>query len=316
MRAVRSTGDLATKVVVENRVDPPGAGETIEVRSASICSSDLLYIGYGLQRVLGHEVAGVRADGTPVVVEAMFGCGTCPACRQGRYNLCPTHTDRALGVTIDGGMAEQYRAPSDRLIPLPAGLDPKDASIVEPAAVAWHAVRLGGASSAASVAVVGAGGLGLLAAVSARHQGVEQVAIEARHPHQRAAAERVGVQVGTTGAFDIVIEAAGTEESLARCADLVAPGGVVVVLGVHMTPTLPLPWHTMFMREARLIPSLGYCAHPDGHREMEDAAAMLAADPDLVDTIITHRYPLEDAPEAFRVATDKSTHAIRVVLEP
>src|SRR5688572_21011951 len=114
MRAVRSTGDLATKVIIADLEEPPGCGELIDVRSASICSSDLLYIGYGLQRILGHEVAGVRADGTPVVVEAMFGCGHCEPCRQGRYNLCPTHTERALGVSIDGGMAEQYRAPANR----------------------------------------------------------------------------------------------------------------------------------------------------------------------------------------------------------
>ena len=316
MKAVRSTGDLTTKVVVEDVDDAPGIGELIDVRSASICSSDLLYIGYGLQRILGHEVAGTRTDGSPVVVEAMFGCGTCAQCADGRYNLCPTHTDRALGVTIDGGMAEYYRAPAERLVPLPPGLEVSDASIVEPAAVAWHAVRLGGTNSTTTVAVVGAGGLGLLAAASARHQGATEVAVEARHPHQRAAAERLGARVGTTGAYDIVIEAGGSEESLARCSELVKPGGVVVVLGVHITPTLPIPWHAMFMREARLIPSLGYCAQPDGHTEMADAANMLATDPDLVDTIITHRFPLDDAAEAFRVAADKTTQAIRVVLEP
>ena len=112
MKAVRSTGDLATKVVVDDVDEPPGIGEVIDVRTASICSSDLMYIGYGLQRILGHEVAGVRADGTAVVVEAMYGCGSCGLCASGRYNLCPTHTDRALGVTIDGGMVEQYRAPA------------------------------------------------------------------------------------------------------------------------------------------------------------------------------------------------------------
>src|SRR3954467_14104430 len=120
MRAVRSTGDPATRVVVEDVPEAPGVGELIDVRSASICSSDLMYIGFGLQMILGHEVAGVRADGTAVVVEAMYGCGTCAMCRHGRYNLCPTHSERALGVSLDGGMTEQYRAPTERLIPLPA----------------------------------------------------------------------------------------------------------------------------------------------------------------------------------------------------
>jgi threonine dehydrogenase-like Zn-dependent dehydrogenase len=71
----------------------------------------------------------------------------------------------------------------------------------------------------------------------------------------------------------------------------------------------------LFHREARLIPSLGYCAH-DGVREMEEAAAMLAENPEIARTVITHRFALEDAPEAFRVASDKASGAIRVVIEP
>jgi threonine dehydrogenase-like Zn-dependent dehydrogenase len=72
----------------------------------------------------------------------------------------------------------------------------------------------------------------------------------------------------------------------------------------------------LFHREARVVPSLGYCATEHGTREMDDAAAMLAADPEIVRTIITHRFPIEDATEAFRVAQDKTSGAIRVVLEP
>ena len=64
-----------------------------------------------------------------------------------------------------------------------------------------------------------------------------------------------------------------------------------------------------------MIPSLGYCAH-DGVREMEEAAAMLAEDPEITRAVITHRFPLEDAQEAFRVAADRGSGAIRVVLEP
>ena len=101
---------------------------------------------------------------------------------------------------------------------------------------------------------------------------------------------------------------------MARCGELVAPGGTIVVLGLHLGP-LQLQWMPLFHREARLIPSLGYCAH-DGVREMEEAAAMLAEDPEIARTVITHRFALEDAPEAFRVAADKASGAIRVVIEP
>jgi threonine dehydrogenase-like Zn-dependent dehydrogenase len=88
-----------------------------------------------------------------------------------------------------------------------------------------------------------------------------------------------------------------------------------VVLGVHTGATVSLPWHTLFMREASVVPSLGYCAH-DGRPEMVDVADMLAEDPEIARAVITHRFPLEDATEAFRVAADRSSGAIRVVLEP
>ena len=112
----------------------------------------------------------------------------------------------------------------------------------------------------------------------------------------------------------MVVEAAGTTESLARAIELVAPSGTVVVLGVHLGK-VELDWMPLFHREARVIPSLGYCRH-EGGREMEDAAAMLADDPEIARTLITHRFPIEDAAEAFRVAGDRSSGAIRVVIEP
>ena len=87
-----------------------------------------------------------------------------------------------------------------------------------------------------------------------------------------------------------------------------------MVLGVHVG-SVDVNWSPLFHREARLLPSLGYCAH-DGRREMEDAVAMLAADPEIARTVITHRFPIEDAPEAFRVAQDKSKGVFRVVVEP
>jgi 2-desacetyl-2-hydroxyethyl bacteriochlorophyllide A dehydrogenase len=311
VKAVRS-GEGAVSVV--DLDEPPGAGELLEMRATSICASDLSYMRFGSTNVLGHELAGVRADGTPVVVEAIYGCMTCEQCRRGAYNLCPTHTQRALGIFADGGMSEQFRAPAERLVPLPAGLDVRDACLVEPGSVSWHALRLAGTGPGSRVAVVGAGALGLLGAAGARRLGAGVVAVEARHPHQRTAAERLGARVGTEGLYDVVLEAAGTVESLARATELVAPGGTIVVVGVHYGP-VQVEWMTMFHREARLIPSLGYCAH-GGIRDFDEVAAMLADDPEIARTVVTHRFPLEDAVEGFRVAADKGSGAIRVVLEP
>jgi len=311
MKAVRGADG---GVVVDRLEEPPGSGELIEMRATSVCASDLLYLRYGTTKILGHELAGVRADGTPVVVEAMYGCMECPECLLGRYNLCPTHPQRALGITTDGGMSEQFLAPAGRLITLPTGLDVRDASIVEPATVAWHALRLAGAGPNTRVAIVGAGALGLLAAAGTRRMGVTDIALEARHRFQIEAAERLGVPVGTDGLYDVVVEAAGTVESLSRAVDLVGSHGTVVVLGVHVG-SVDVNWSPLFHREARLLPSLGYCAH-DGRREMEDAVAMLAADPEIARTVITHRFPIEDAVEAFRVAGDRSARPIRVVIEP
>ena len=120
MRAVRSTRPGVTVVDVD---EPEGPGELIKITSASICASDLGYIEMGSTMVLGHELAGVTEDGRAVAIEAIFGCGECDLCLEGRYNLCATTGTTALGVMADGGMSEWFRAPARSLVDLPDGLD-------------------------------------------------------------------------------------------------------------------------------------------------------------------------------------------------
>ncbi|MGH7338486.1 MAG: alcohol dehydrogenase catalytic domain-containing protein, partial [Myxococcota bacterium] len=133
---------------------------------------------------------------------ALYGCMQCRECRRGAYNLCATHGERALGMTADGGIAEYFRAPSDRLVPVPDGLDLRDACLVEPASVSWHALRLADTGPGKRVAVVGGGALGLLAVAGALRQGGEDVAIEARHKHQIAAGERLGARTKPEGLYE------------------------------------------------------------------------------------------------------------------
>jgi threonine dehydrogenase-like Zn-dependent dehydrogenase len=293
--------------------EPDGPGELVCISSASICASDLGYIQWGSQYVLGHELAGVTDDGRAVAIEAIFGCGECDLCLDGRYNLCATTSTTALGIMADGGMSEWFRAPARSLVELPTALAPADACLVEPTAVAWHSCRLAGAGPDQRVCVVGGGAIGLMAVAAARAMGAAEVSLEARYPHQIELGERLGA-TQPSGLYDVVIEAAGSESALHRCAELAAPGSAMGVLGVFGPETV-WPQMVAFTKELRTVPTLGYCKHAHG-RDFDDAANLLASTPSLVDALITHRFPIEDAAEAFRVAADKSTGALRVVIEP
>jgi len=309
MRAVRNSGGAVQVVDID---EPDGAGVLIHVSAVGICASDLKYLQMGSEQVAGHELSGTVADGTAVAVEAIFGCSSCPQCERGSYNLCergPT----ALGLTDAGGMCEWFLAPQHALTPLPRGLLASDASLVEPAAVAWHACRVGGVTPETRVAVVGAGAIGVLAVAAAQAMGAAEVTLAARHPHQHGARERLGVMEPTSD-HDVVIDCSGSEAGLFRSVELARSEGTVVHLGAQEDSTT-FPLLETFLREIVVKASLGYSTH-DGHREFELAAQMLAGRPELADVLITHRFGLEDAEQAFATARDRSSGAFRVVVEP
>jgi 2-desacetyl-2-hydroxyethyl bacteriochlorophyllide A dehydrogenase len=310
MRAVRSTGEGVEVVDVD---EPDGPGARLTMRTASICGSDFGYIAMGSRFVLGHELAGVTEDGRRVAVEAAFGCMTCEQCRRGDYNLCARIAETGLGLAVDGGMAQWFCAPAERLVDLPPGLDLADASLVEPASVAWHGLRSGNVGPGSRVAVVGGGAIGLLAVAGARAMGATEVALEARHDAQIAAGERLGATTTGRGLYDVVVEAAGSPSALARAVDLAAPGGCVVLIGVHTSGFEP-PFLPLLLKEVRLVPAIAYGRHAHGH-DMAEAAAMLAAHPEVAATLVTHRFPLEEAPRAFAAAADRAAGAIKVVID-
>ena len=133
---------------------------------------------------------------------------------------------RARHAQSGGASAERFRAPGHVLVPLPPDLDVADASLVEPGSVAWHSCHQGGISPQTRVAIVGAGAIGILAAASAQQMGAAEVAVEARHPHQHEARERIGAVVPTSE-YDVVIETGGSESALQRAVELARVGGTV-----------------------------------------------------------------------------------------
>ena len=171
---------------------------------------------------------------------------------------------------------------------------------------------MGRTSPDTNVAVVGGGSIGQLAAAAAQTQGAGEVALEARYPHQHEIRERLGVGE-PEGRYDVVIEAAGSPSAIQRCVELVKPGGDRRRPRRRARP-LDIPFPSLLTKEVKLIASMGYCGHP-GEREMRLVADMLAARPEIGESLITHRFSLEDAPEAFRVAGDRESGAIKVAID-
>ncbi|MFE1855854.1 zinc-binding dehydrogenase [Streptomyces sp. NPDC059489] len=310
MRAVRNTEQ---GILVAEADEPEASGVRLTVASAGICGTDVNFAAAGVQGyTYGHEFAGTTADGQCYAVEPTVYCGECDQCRAGYVQRCNAPEHGTLGIFRDGGMCDAVTVPEDMLVPLPSGLDVRDACLVEPASVAWHGVRSAALTPGERVAVVGGGSIGLLAAAAARQRGYD-VDIEVRHKHQMAAAERL--EVGpAAGVYDVVIDAAGSETGLARCAELARPGGRVVLLGVYQN-TIPIPGIASLLKELTYTHSMAYSRH-DGIRDTEHAAALLAGNPAIAQAVITHRFPLDEAAEAFRVAGDRASGAIKVVLHP
>jgi threonine dehydrogenase-like Zn-dependent dehydrogenase len=115
--------------------------------------------------------------------------------------------------------------------------------------------------------------------------------------------------------YDVVIEAAGTSSALAEAVERCRPGGTVVLVGTYWDSGTELPGQMLSMKEITLVPSSMY-GRVGPSRDFEVAASILADRPEIGGALITHRFPLDAAVEAFAVARDRAAGAIKVVLEP
>jgi 2-desacetyl-2-hydroxyethyl bacteriochlorophyllide A dehydrogenase len=314
MRAVRCVDSAAAVVEVD---EPSGPGVKVRVVSSGICGSDHHLVElFNLPVTLGHEFAGVTDDGTAVAVEPIDPCWSCAPCRDGNYHRCVRGPATIIGIGRDGGMADTCVVPESAIVALPVGLAVRDACLVEPLAVAVHGVRRGEIRAEHRVGVVGAGAIGLTAVAASRAVGAT-VDLAARHDHQRLAGERLGaleMDAAAHDRYDVVIEAAGTKESMAQAVRAAAPGGTVVLLATYWGG-LQVPAFEACNKEVTMVPAFQYNRVNDV-REVEVAASLLASTPTIAEALITHRFPLDAAAEAFAVARDRSAGAIKVILEP
>lgn len=309
MKAIRIEGGKPQWVDIPV---PEGPGVRVDVVSASICGSDLHMMKAGMVEglVLGHEFAGTTPDGTPVAVEPVVSCGECMACSAGDRPFCENGTS-IVGVSLQGGMAESVVVPEATLVKLPSGTDLRSASLVEPLAVAVNGVDRARVAAGERVLIIGAGPIGLAVAAILGARGIA-VDISARHPHQQASAERLGASLEISDGYDVVMDAVGTTASIAEAVSRLRPRGRIGLVGT--------PWEPAAvdmgacMKEVEILTAVMYGGNPP-NRAFDEAARVLAEGPEIPGALITHRFPLEAASEAFDAAADRAAGAIKVVFE-
>lgn len=327
MKAVRVETDGSVRVV-EAPVPSIGRGEALmRTRAAGICGSDLIgwYVGKKAGQVLGHEVAGELVEtgegvtgfsaGDRVVPHHHAPCLECELCRSGRYVHCPAWRSSGLDP---GGMAELVRIPAANLArdtwKIPPGLSDISASFTEPLATVVKAFRRGRFEAGQSFFSIGLGPMGQLAVRLARALGASRIAGADRVASRLALATKSGAEdsfdvsgerladgalrVSAGKGFDFVFVGPGKSDVIREAADTVAPGGTL--LAFTMPPPeerLSLSMHDLYFREIRLVPS--YSCGPDDTREALD---LLASGRVAVEDLVTHRFSIDRAAEAFELA--------------
>jgi 2-desacetyl-2-hydroxyethyl bacteriochlorophyllide A dehydrogenase len=293
--------------------EPAGEGVLVEVAAAGICGTDLHMMSWDMPFTFGHEVAGWLADGTAVAVQPMVACGSCEQCRAGQQQLCRTGLGQVYGASRDGGMADRLLVDPACLVTLPAGLDPRSASLVEPLAVSLHGINQAGIGADDRVLIVGGGTIGLLAAVAAQAGGAAAEVV-ARHPFQQEAVRSLGATLDAgEGRYDVVIDAAGTQSSFDLAVKRVRPGGTITIVGTWWEPIQI--GVKLLLKEVRLVPA-SMQGHHEGRREVETAASLLAGRAEIAESVISHRFGLDEAEKGFEVAANRAAGAIKVVLTP
>lgn len=338
-----------------------GPGDLLlRVAMVGICATDLHlldgHLGEPFPLVPGHEFVGEVAEigaeaaasrglapGDRIAVEMLLPCRGCARCREGRYNLCELDDaaaglarGRQYGVNIPqsvapgfwGGYADALFVPAEAITHrLPPGLGWDRAVLAEPLAVASRAIRRGRVRPGDTVAVLGPGPVGLLAAAAAREAGAGRVAVIGSRAERLALATALGADTAISaaagepraaltrafgGLADVVIEAAGTPAAQQTSVRLARRGGRVVLAGAcgADAPVRFRADEDLLTREIDLLPSFLSAGG------FEPALAMLARSPLPLERLLTHRFPLERAAEALATVRERRGGAIKVALVP
>jgi len=324
-------GDVRMKEVPKPEISDDEV--LIRTEFAAVCGTDahMLTGGFPAKKgiVMGHEASGVAEavgsrvthikPGQQVVGSPIVVCGSCLACRSGRYNVCQHR--KHLGIEADGVFAEYFKLPGYSVFPAPPGLSPEEGALVEPAAVGYHAVCRAAPTPSDTVVVMGSGPIGLFILESVAAFGCQKIIVSGHRQRRLDLAKELGAhrvvrppeedleavvmeETGGSGA-DIVIEAVGRPDTIAQSVRLARSAGKIMMVGIPGEP-VPFDFIHLVRREVDLLTSDASLYAYERIHELV-AKKILDARP-----LITHTFPFDRAIEAIEVS--KAQDAVKVLI--
>lgn len=305
----------------------PGGDALIEIAHVGICGSDMhAYAGHDERRpaplILGHEAAGRviagPGEGSHVTINPLVTCGRCEACLAGRDNLCPDRQIISMPPR-EGAFAERVVMPARNLVTIPDHVPTEKAALAEPLACGWHTVRLGEAAldrplDAARCQVIGAGAIGLGAALVLAAKDAREITLVEANPARREVAAgagdfRVVEPEAAENNVDLVVDGVGIEATRAAASANARPGGVIVHIGLGSAAG-GLDVRRMTLQEITFIGTYTYTA-----ADFRDTAAAMF-DGRLGALDWPEIRPLSEGPRAFAQLRDGKIAAPKIILAP
>ena len=339
MRAVFIHGARDLRLQTIPRPLPGKDSLLLKVEAIGVCGSDLHYYlegGIGPAAItspliLGHEFAAtIAGEGAParglapgilVAVDPAHSCSQCEWCRRGHPNLCPQVRFAGSPPDLHGALTEYFVAPPETLFPVPASFTPATAALLEPLGVAIHTLDLARLRLMETVAVLGAGPIGLLLLQVARLAGAGQVFVVDPLPYRTARARLLGADQVTSHhqeilewtagrGVDVVLEATNSPQAPEQAAEVVRIGGCLVLTGI--------PAGDRFGFSAALVRRKGLTIKQV--RRMGQvyprAIQMVQAGRIDLESLVTHTFSLEQTPGAFELQAACQDGIIKSIILP
>ncbi len=293
----------------------------IKVLAAGICSSDVPRIfekgTYRFPTIPGHEFCGIVemvADkenekwlGKRVGVFPLIPCKKCSSCQKGQYETCRDYD--YIGSRRDGAFSEYLVAPVWNLIALPDSISNMQGAVLEPAAVALHAIKRLGVLSGKSVCIIGTGAVGILAAQWSKALGANRIVVKGRGEQKRQIVEQCGLEYvpRCEERFDCVVEAAGTNQALVDCLGLADGGGRIILLGNPSSDIKLLQaLYWKILRKQLTISGSWNSSYGYSGDDWQNAIQAMASGSLRIEPLVTHIFTLDELREGLRVIRDKA----------